>query len=264
MEMMTRATGDRNATPCGSGFAGEPAESGRRLSALQDALARAGQLAIADQMVAEIAHQIGTPLNLISGYVQMMREQDLERATVRTWLGIIETQIARIATALRSIQEQVRQPLLRELTNPRTLVERACDVLRPKLDGMRVALDVHVPAALPDVKADPTLMELALVHLLVQCLEGVEAGGRLTLTLSSGDSRVRLEVVGSRGGTSRAAAVDLSGATKSAGLDPGLGLSIAKNVVEAHGGTIEVRRESGCPAVFTIDLPAAPPEPPSA
>jgi two-component system, NtrC family, sensor kinase len=265
METMTRAAHGQEVVGSVTGVAEDPSlESRRQRAALKNPLGRAGELAVADRMVTEIAHEIGTPLNVISGYVQMMRERDLERATIGAWLGIVETQIARIATALRSMQERVHQSLAPRPTDPRALADRACEALRPRLERMQVALDVRAPAALPDIDADPAPLELALVHLLGHALEGVTAGSRLVLVLSLAGSRVRLELIEADDEGARAAGPGISCPTETPGLDPGLGLSIARTVVEAHGGAVGFRREPGRPACLTIDLPAALPEPRSA
>jgi signal transduction histidine kinase len=240
---------------------GQPAG---RLTALQDALRCAGELTVADQMVTELAHQIGTPLNLISGYVQMMRERGVEHRPMQEWLGIVETQVVRIAAALRAMQERAHQPLARTTMSPRTPVEQACGVLRPKLERMQVTLDLHAAEPLPDIIADSTRLELALVNLLAHVLAGAAAGSRRVLALSLADSWVRLELLEADVGSAPPAALDLSNETESAGLDPCLGLSIARNIVEAHGGTIDIRRTQGHPAVLRIDLPAASPAPPAA
>jgi signal transduction histidine kinase len=241
---------------------GEAADRSQRALALREALERADGMAVAEQTVTSVARQIGTPLNLISGYVQMIREQEGADSPMGQRLKIVEDQIAKVALVLRTIQNRTRQRFVRALTDPVRLVEQVCEVVRPRLDRARIHLDVRTAGVVPEIDADPIQVGLALMNLITSSLGTMPAGGTLTVAVSRDGSRVRVEI----GDTGSGMAPELLPhvfepwvATKTAGLDPGLGLSIAKNVVEAHGGAVDVRSEPGKGTVFTIDLPAAPP-----
>jgi two-component system, NtrC family, sensor kinase len=231
-----------------------------RVFMLREALARAEQMAAVGQMAANVAHQIGTPLNLISGYVQVIRDEAPVDGQLRRRLEIVEEQIARVTSVLRSLLDHARQPSPMETTDPARLIGGVCDLARPKLERSGVKLDVQVPRDLPQIRADVVQLELALLNLIGNGVDAMPSGGTLTVRVSQTPSGVRFEVADT--GTGIAADLlprifDPWVTTKAPGRGSGLGLSIARDVITAHGGTIAVHSEPGTGTVFTVDLPAA-------
>ncbi len=238
----------------------ELVRSYERVLSLRDALGRAEQMAAVGHMAASVAHQIGTPLNLISGYVQVIREEHGPDARVTRRLEIVQEQIAKVTSIVRTMLDHARQPTPREPADLAALVRRVCDVARPKVTAMGVRLDVSV-AEVPPVLADPVQLELAVLNLLNNGLDAMPAGGVLTITLAPVNEGVRVEV----SDTGTGIAPDLLPrifdpwvTTKEAGRGSGLGLSITREVLAAHGGTVSVKSEVGSGSTFTLVLPAAP------
>lgn len=240
----------------------ELVESYGRVFALREALARADQLAAVGHMAASVAHQVGTPLNLISGYVQMIREDEgiTPRATRR--LEIVQEQIAKVTSIVRTMLDHARRSTPKEPTDISSLLRRVSDVARPKLDAQGVRLELDV-APVPLVMADAVQLELALLNLITNSLDAMPAGGVTSIAArQTADGRVRIEVAD----TGTGIPPDLLPrifepwvTTKEAGRGTGLGLSITREVVAGHGGTISVKSEVGAGSVFTVELPAAPP-----
>src|SRR5690606_30956887 len=81
----------------------ERVDAYHRLLSVREQLAGAEQLASIGQMAANVAHQVGTPLNLISGHVQLLREQLGDDQDVSRRLGIIEEQIAKVTATVRTL-----------------------------------------------------------------------------------------------------------------------------------------------------------------
>ncbi len=111
-------------------------DSYQRVLGLQEALARAERMAAVGEMAASVAHQVGTPLNLVSGYVQMIREDPQTQAGVRQRLEIVETQLSQVTRVLRTMLDEARQPSPRVTTSLAPLVERACAIARPRLAAL--------------------------------------------------------------------------------------------------------------------------------
>lgn len=238
----------------------ELVDSYRRVFELREALSRAQQMATVGQMAANVAHQIGTPLNLISGYVQMMMEQEGADSPGSRRLGIVQEQITKVASIVRTMLDHARRPSPKDPTDIAELVKRVADVARPKLDAAGVRLDLHVADKLPPVMADAVQFELALLNLITNSLDAMPDGGVASIAVSGTDQGVRIAVAD----TGMGIAPDLLPrifdpwvTTKAAGHGTGLGLSIARDAVAAHGGTIGASSTEGAGAVFTIDLPAA-------
>jgi len=236
----------------------ELVRSYERVLSLRDALGRAEQMAAVGHMAASVAHQIGTPLNLISGYVQVIREEHGPDARVTRRLEIVQEQIAKVTSVVRTMLDHARRPTPREPTDLGALVQRVCDVARPKLTAMGVRLDLAT-IEVPPVLADSVQLELALLNLLSNGLDAMPSGGVLTIALASGPEGVRIEV----GDTGTGIAPDLLPrifdpwvTTKETGRGSGLGLSITREVLAAHGGTVTVKSEVGVGSTFTLTLPA--------
>jgi two-component system, NtrC family, sensor kinase len=239
----------------------ELVESYRRVFALREALARAEQMAAVGHMAASVAHQVGTPLNLISGYVQMIREDEGPGSAVTRRLEIVQEQIAKVTTIVRTMLDHARRPGPKTRTDVAELLRRVSDVARPTLDAQGVRLDLHV-TGVPHVMADAVQLELALLNLVTNSLDAMPSGGITSMTVApTPDGNVRIEV----GDTGTGIAPDLLPrifepwvTTKEKGSGTGLGLSITREVVIGHGGTITVKSDVGVGSVFAIELPAAP------
>jgi signal transduction histidine kinase len=238
----------------------------QRMLALREALARAEQMAALGQMAANVAHQIGTPLNLISGYVQVMTAEAHDDPSALRRLQTVEAQIRKVTDAIRTMLDSARRPRLqRQPVDLRALVEQVCEVSRPALHAAGIDLRLDSGGALPSLMADPVQLELALFNLVSNSLDAMPDGGWLEIRASKTTGGVRLLIADS--GTGIPADVlprifERWVTTKPAGRGTGLGLSITRDTIVGHGGTIDVRSEPGHGTVFTIDLPVTPAEAP--
>jgi signal transduction histidine kinase len=237
-----------------------------RILALREALARAEQMAAVGQMAANVAHQIGTPLNLISGYVQLMQEQPDADSRLR----VIEEQIAKVTTIVRTLLDRSRQSSPREIVDPADLIRRVFELARPKFDATGVVSTVSVPDTLPSILADPVQLELALLNIVANALDAMPHGGTLAVkagstadALSDGHQATQgiwIEISDSGPGIPPGVLPKIFEpwlTTKPRGAGTGLGLSITKEVIAAHGGSISAGNVPGGGAIFRIELPAA-------
>src|SRR5439155_13430339 len=112
------------------------------------------------------------------------------------------------------------------------------------------------PRDLPRLSADRDQLRQVVLNLLINSYEAMGTGGRVTITAASRDGRVELSVVDNGPG--------MDDETSSQVFEPfftkkargiGLGLAVTRRIVEAHGGTIGVRSETGAGATFTVVMP---------
>ena len=242
------------------------ADNHREMAVLSEALARAGRLAALGQAAANMAHQIGTPLNLISGYVQLLIESAPPSSTSLERLKAIQDQVAKVTAIVRTALDSSRPPAIpHEPTDLGALVGRVCRMAEPMLGQAGVRVELDVPDQPAELLADPVQLELALLNLISNGADAMASGGKMTVRVGRSGNRLRLEVEDTGSGISpdlMARIFDPWVTTKPPGQGSGLGLSIARQVVAGHGGTIRVDNRPGLGAVFTIDLPASPPKPP--
>jgi signal transduction histidine kinase len=214
-------------------------------------------MAAVGQMAANVAHQVGTPLNLISGYVQLVRESNADPRT-RERLEIVERQIQQVTGVLRSMLDHARQRSPRELVDVARVVRYACETAHSQLALAGVELRMHVDDNLPSIEADATQLELVLINLIKNSLDAMPYGGTLTVSASEIETGVQVEVADTGSGIppemlSRVFEPWVT--SKTIGQGTGLGLSIAREVIEAHGGSITIRNVENGGAVVTIHLP---------
>ena len=235
------------------------AASQSELFALRESLARAERVAALGQAAANVAHQAGTPLNLVSGYVQMIRDDPRTDGRTRSRLLTVDAQIQQVTRVLRTMLDHARQPSGLEVVNLADIIERVRELAQPRLSRSHIRLQASIAKDLPAVKADATQLEMALLNLVANALDAMPNGGTLSVTAAARPEGVRVEVADTGPGIPAAVMDRLFDAwvtTKPTGQGTGLGLAIVRDVVRAHGGSISASNQP-TGALFVIDLPAA-------
>jgi signal transduction histidine kinase len=239
----------------------EIADSHREMVMLSEELARAARLAALGQAAANMAHQIGTPLNLISGYVQLLIQSLPPGSPSLDRLKAIQDQVAKVTTIVRTALDSSRpRAIPHERADLGELVRRVCQMASPMVEEAGVQVELLVPDQSAELFADRVQLELAILNLISNSIDAMASGGKVTVRLRRVDDRLRLEVEDTGSGIPSdllAHIFDPWVTTKEQGKGSGLGLSITRQVIASHGGTIRVDSGPGRGALFTIDLPAA-------
>ena len=236
-------------------------ESYHRLFGLREQLASAEQLASVGQTAANVAHQVGTPLNLISGYVQLLKEELGPSSPHAARLAIIEEQIAKVTSTVRTLLDRSRPVGKKTRTTAGEVVSRVVEVMLPNLSAARIKHAIDLSAGDRPILVDATNFELSLLNLMTNAVDAMPNGGTLRIRLlDAPGNRVRIEI----SDTGHGIPDDLQSrifepwvSTKKPGRGTGLGLPIARDVISAHDGTISVASTVGEGTTFTIELPAA-------
>ncbi len=226
---------------------------------LHERIARAERVAVLGQVAANVAHQAGTPLNLVSGYVQMIRDDPRTDERTRARLQTVDTQIQQVTRVLRSMLDYARQPPGFETVALSDIIERVREIAQPRLSRANIRTQIAVADGLPAVRADVTQLEMALLNLVNNALDAMPAGGSLTISAAPRPDGIRIEVADTGPGIPAEILERLFepwATTKPTGEGTGLGLAIVRDVIRSHGGSIAAsNRATG--ALFVIDLPAA-------
>jgi signal transduction histidine kinase len=240
---------------------GELAVSFNRMSA---DLATANQLR--RQMTADIAHELRTPLSIILGYAEALSDGKLQGKPAIYDAMYGEAQLlSHLVDDLRtlSLADAGELALNRSLISAGECIERTAASHAALAAQRGIRLEVQLEPDLPLVNADRERIAQVLANLVSNALRYTPAGGVITLTAARSGDRVLLRVSDTGSGIEpehlpyvfkRFYRADDA---RPANGESGLGLAIAKSLVEAHGGTIQAESKPGHGATFTVALPAA-------
>lgn len=254
--------------------------------ALERAYARLARLDKAkSDFITVTAHELRTPLTLVMGYAELLEEATRDTPGASTLVGGVRTGARRLHRIIDDMLDMItlERDALRPVREPVVIGELVAEVLSQferSLDERRLGLGCDI-AELPPVPGDGEALAKALHHLVMNAIKFTPDGGRITLrgrTLSD-EGRAAVELVVEDTGIgidlvdqerifeSFSQAGDVryhsSSRTKFKGGGPGLGLALARKVVEAHGGRLWVEStghdETSCPGSrFGMVLPLEP------
>lgn len=241
---------------------GQLAQSFNQMSA---DLARANRLR--RQMTADIAHDLRSPLTVLTGYLEAMQTGDLPPSPDRFQTMYREARhLSRLVDDLRllSLADAGELRLNRQSIEAAELLRQAAAAYQHQAEQQQIELAVRAGADLSPLKADPERLAQVLSNLLANALRYTPAGGQITLTARSHSGGVLLQVEDTGSGIppeelshifNRFYRLDKS--RHQTGGESGLGLAIARAIVEAHGGAISVASQPGRGTRFEIWLPIA-------
>lgn len=240
-------------------------EERRRMEA---ALRDSERMASLGRIAAVLAHQIGTPLSVIQGRAERLHRRLSEEE--RAELHIIGNQIDRISQSVRAVLDFSRVPAPQlALVDVPAILSRVVKLLEHRFESQKVAVVSKVDASLPTILADADQLHEVFLNLAVNALDAMPHGGTFEIVARhraverDGSQRPIVEVSLQDTG-SGVRQEDLANVfkpfftTKQLGKGTGLGLFICRNIVEEHGGWIELTSEPGHGARVTVCIPAVP------
>ena len=219
--------------------------------------------------LADVSHELRTPLSVIRGQVEAIEDgvypaDEEHLAPVREATAALERLIDDLRTL--ALAESGSLTLAREPVDLGVLAHESLAAFRATADAAGVALRVEAPTDLPSVRADPARIRGVLGNLLANALRHTPSGGTVTLVVGAGAT--------SQGSGTRPERVEVTITDTGPGIAPellprvfdrfvkgegsagsGLGLAIARDVVAAHGGTIEAESEPGKGTTIRFWLP---------
>jgi signal transduction histidine kinase len=253
-----------------------------QLAEIKDALNRSERLAAVGQLVASVAHEVGTPLHSISWHVQALGEDAQATPEMRKRIEIIENQLGRVVRIIEDLLSSTRQRKPKvELLPPSRLVEPVVALMEPSFANKGVVLTWQPDQGVLPLWGDPEQLQQVLVNLLTNALAATGSGGTVVVGattrervseeladhLRAGDCAlpqvVVLWVQDSGCGMPKehlARAFEPFFTTKALGRGTGLGLFLSHEIVKAHGGVLTLDSEEGTGTTVTMVLPAATPE----
>lgn len=231
----------------------------------QRKLGQAERLAVAGRVVAQVAHEVGTPLHSIAGHLELLRSElspELAGGAARR-LEIVEDQVARVSAVIRQLLDLVRRdrPVFSPVDVAR-LTQDCAALVSPGMTAAGLSLRLHVESDLPLVNGDRDQLMQAVLNLLSNALDATPAGGAITVCARRGRDQGHIEIAVEDTGvgispTRQKEIFEPFVSSKPAGQGTGLGLYIAAQIVREHGGRIKVQSIEGQGSTLTVILPAA-------
>jgi signal transduction histidine kinase len=214
-------------------------------NSMSQEVARVNQLR--RQMTADIAHDLRTPLTVISGYIESMRDGDLKPTPDR--FALIYSEIERIQNLVGdlrtlSLADTGELSLNVQSISPKNFLEHASSLFRHQAELQNVSIDVKASPDLPEIQVDEARMIQVLGNLITNALRYTPAGGKVTLSARSSEDTLEICVQDTGEGIAadelphifnRFHRGDKSRHSETG--ETGLGLAIVKALVELHGGS---------------------------
>ena len=224
------------------------------------------------QLLADVSHELMTPLSGIRGYVETlaMPELKLDDDTRRQYLGVVDEETHKLEAIIGDLLDLARlegggETLDRESVLADDLFRRVADRHAPQLRERGITLTATSAPGTPLLYADPDRLEQALQNVAANAIRHTPSGGRVTLTAEPDGDRVRITIADTGPGIppehlthvfDRFYKVDASRAGTRGPSGSGLGLSIVRAIVQRHGGDIDASNAPDGGAIFTFLLPS--------
>jgi hypothetical protein len=247
-------------------------ESNRELRRAQEELIRSEKLSSVGRLAAGVAHEIGNPIGIILGYLEILRRSLSHADENADALARVESEVLRIDRIIRELLSFARPaPVSLHPVAVNTVVEEAIALISHQKEIRTIALEKQLDGSLPPVMADESQLKQVMINLFINAMDAMQGGGTLTIATgrTNGSSAApgssapgpAVSITVSDTGTGIAAEslkniFDPFFTTKSPGKGNGLGLSVCLRIIETFAGTIAVKSSPGAGSTFTVSLPA--------
>jgi signal transduction histidine kinase len=232
------------------------AEAARARDAELERLSKAATMAA---VASGVAHELSTPLGVIVGRAEQIRDRAADERTQKAAHAILE-QAANVDEVVRGFLGLARgAPIALQEVAPAKLVAEAAELVAHRFARAGVTLATPIAADLPAIRCEPLLFKHALVNLLLNAVDASPAGSTVTLDVSRAGAEVAFVVTDDGEGITPAAAARAKEpffTTKGHGT--GLGLAIAHEIASTHRGTLSIGPRPTRGTEASISIPAGP------
>lgn len=239
------------------------------------AVERSQRVAALGELSASVAHELGNPLNALSGHLQMLTHTT-HSASRERHLAVIRSEVDRMVAIIKQLLGQTRIHLESAPVSLNSLIHEVVALLAPGLPLRQITLKTDLGADLPLVAGDPRALHGLVFNLIINAKQAMPSGGELTIRTRTVDGEEPPgTIIVSEGALVNGTAVRLAIADTGYGIHPeqvsrifkpffttrhdqggtGLGLAICHRVVTDNGGRLAVKSEVGQGTEFTVDLP---------
>ncbi|HWV45735.1 MAG TPA: PAS domain S-box protein, partial [Nitrospira sp.] len=225
---------------------------------LQEQLRRTERVAELGTLASGMAHEIGTPMNVILGRAEYLMDRVTEEP-IKRGLRTIITQVERITRVMNQLLSFARRKAPQRVPlDLRNVIEDGMEMFQERLARNHIRVEMGMADPCPMVLADADQMSQVLLNLIMNALHAMPDGGTLRVGLEPEQSMVKLTIADTGHGIPPEVIrkiYDPFFTTKEFGKGTGLGLTVVKGIIEEHQGSIAVESEQGKGTRFTILLP---------
>ena len=249
----------------------------------KDQLNRSERLAAVGQLVASVAHEIGTPLHSIAWHVQALAEEPGVTPDMKKRVTVIDEQLTRVVRIIQDLLSSTRQRQPEPTWLPvEKVISPAAVLMEPAFHAKQITLKVEIPDNLPLIWADAEKMHQVLVNVFTNALAATPPQGTVSVSVGTHTASTEELDRGRRAAEAMSPLVvtvavrdtgcgmpeaDVQKAfepfftTKAVGKGTGLGLFLSRETVLAHGGSLMLESETGQGTTVTVTLPGLKNEP---
>lgn len=225
---------------------------------LQAQLRRTERIAELGTLASGMAHEIGTPMNVILGRAEYLMDR-VKEEPIKKGLQTIVTQVERITKVMNQLLSFARRktPERRPLDLQKA-IEESVEIFRERLAKNRIHVEMDLVDPCPLVLGDADQMNQVLINLIMNAVHAMPDGGTLSIGLAREKDFVKLTVADTGHGIPHEVVKKIFEpffTTKEFGKGTGLGLTVVKGIIEEHQGSIAVESEEGKGTRFRVLLP---------
>lgn len=232
----------------------------RELEAAQQGLIRSEKLAGVGRLAAGLAHEVGNPLQIVMGYVELL-DKSPDRDTISDVIPRMEQELSRIHHILQSLLEFARPIRERVVSCDLNELVKDCASLVEGRKGFRKVEFEYVPDPnLPLFRTEPEKIRQVLINLIFNSVDSIpETGGKVCLRTRTCNDGVEIEIEDTGSGIPSEhidKVYDPFFTTKEPGKGTGLGLAVCLSLIESLGGSIDMKSDPAQGTVVVVKIPS--------
>jgi len=240
--------------------------SHQQLKESQEQVIQAEKLTSLGQLAASIAHEVNNPLSGTLVYTQLLARKvekgEVDKEVTLDYLSKMESELIRSTKLIQNLLNFAREsPPEFQPVNLNFVVNHAFDLISHSIEEKKIRVFNELDPSLPELTADTNQLQQVCLNLIINAIQAMPQGGRLTLRTYVHNSQIKLEVQDTGVGIPPENISKLFTpffSTKPEVKGVGLGLAVAYGIVQRHKGKIEVRSKEGEGTTFTVSLPLHP------